>query len=157
MHKFQVPLIKGHWVDGVFRWLRKAGGIQNTVNILLIAEIIAKVYYRALHDATESELLRKICLQILGDEDEHITFQCDLLRIFHGRQSKVTNFLTGNFRSILMTGTTLVVWWYHRKVLKKGGYYFGRYFFETLSIFFEATQQIKNRNEFIRKGKMSAA
>ncbi len=157
MLKFQIPRIKGHWVDGVFRWLRKAGGIQNTVSILLIAEIIAKVYYRALHDATESELLRKICLQILRDEGEHIRFQCGLLQVFHRRQSKLTNFLTGSFRSILMTGTMLVVWLYHRKVLKKGGYYFGRYFFETLSIFFEATQQIKNRNEFIRKRKMIAA
>ena len=157
MHKFQIPLIKGHWVDRVFRWLRKAGGIQNTVSILLIAEIIAKVYYRALHNATECDLLKKICLQILRDEEEHIRFQCDLLNKFHRRQSSLTNFLSGSFQLFLMTGTILVVWWYHRKVLKQGGYYSGRYFFETLSIFFEAGQQIKNRNSFTRKRKMIAA
>ena len=157
MHKFQIPLIKGHWVDGVFRWLRKAGGIQNTVSILLVAEIIAKVYYRALHDATESDLLRKICLQILRDEEEHIRFQCDLLKIFHGRRSWISNFVAGNFQLLLMTGTTLIVWWYHKNVLKRGGYYFGRYFFETLSIFFRASQQIKNRNSFSGRRKMAAA
>ena len=157
MHKYDIPLIKGHWVDGVFRWLRKAGGIQNTVSILLVAEIIAKVYYRALHDATESDLLRKICLQILRDEEEHIRFQCDLLKIFHRRQSWFSNFFANNVQLILMAGTTLVVWWYHRKVLKQGGYYFGRYFFETLSIFFGAAQQIKNRKSFPAKREMIAA
>ena len=157
MHKCKIPLIKGHWVDYVFRCLRKAGGIQNTVSILLIAEIIAKVYYRALHHATECDLLKRICVQILRDEEEHISFQCDLLKVFHRRQSWVTNFLTSTYQLLLMTGTTLVVWWYHRKVLKQGGYYFGRYFFETLSIFFEAAQKIKNRKTCFQKRKMIAA
>ena len=157
MHKFQIPLIKGHWVDYVFRWLRKAGSIQNTVIILLIAEIIAKIYYRALRDATESDLLKRICLQILRDEDEHIRFQCDLLKIFHRRQSWAMNFLTGSYQLFLMTGTTLVVWRYHRNVLKRGGYYFGRYFFGTLSIFFEAGQHVRDRKSFFRKKKMIAA
>ena len=157
MNKFQIPLIKGHWVDQVFRWLRKTGGIQNTVSILLVAEIIAKVYYRALHNATESDLLRKICLQILRDEDEHIRFQCDMLRIFYRRQSLLTSFFARNIQIFLMSGTTLVVWWYHRQVLKQGGYYFGKYFFETLSIFFGAEQEIKSRKSFFRKKKMIAA
>ena len=157
MKKFQIPLIKGHWVDQVFRWLRKAGGIQNTVNILLIAEIIAKIYYRALHHATESDLLKKVCLQILKDEEMHIRFQCDLLKIFHRRQSWLTNFIARNSQLFLMMGTTLIVWWYHKKVLKKGGYYFGRYFFETLSIFFEAEQNIKSRIPTLGKEKMIAA
>jgi len=157
MHKYDIPLIKGHWVDGVFRWLRKAGGIHNTVGILLIAEIIAKVYYRALYEATECDLLKKICLQILRDEEEHISFQCDLLKIFHCRRSWFSNFLRGSFQLFLMIDTTLVVWWYHKKVLKQGRYFFGRYVFETLSVFFEASQQIKNRNSVSRKRKMMAA
>ena len=157
MHKFQIPLIKGHWVDHVFRWLRKAGGIQNTVGTLLIAEIIAKIYYRALRDATESDLLKRICLQILRDEDEHIRFQCDLLKIFHRRQSWLSNFFIGSYQLFLMMGTTFVVWWYHKKVLKQGGYYFGKYFFETLSIFFEAGQQVRNSKSLVRKKKMIAA
>jgi len=156
MNKFQIPLIKGHWVDHVFRWLRKTGGIQNTVNILLIAEIIAKVYYRALHHATGSVLLKRICLQILSDEEEHIRFQCDMLKIFYSRQSWLTNLIIRNFQVFLMTGTTLIVWWYHRRVLKRGGYYFGKYFFEALSIFFEAEKDIKSKKSFFKKRKMMA-
>jgi len=156
MNKFQIPLINGHWVDHVFRWLRNTGGIQNTVNILLIAEIIAKVYYKALHHATGSVLLKRICLQILSDEEEHIRFQCDMLKIFHNRQSWLTNLIIRNFQVFLMTGTTLIVWWFHRRVLKRGGYYFGKYFFETLSIFFAAEKDIKSKKSFFKKRKMMA-
>ena len=156
MQKFQIPLIKGHWVVHVFRWLRKTGGIQNTVNILLIAEIIAKVYYRALHHATESVLLKRICLQILSDEEEHIRFQCDMLKIFHSRQSWLTNLINRNFQLFLMTGTALIVWCYHRRVLKQGGYYFGKYFLESLLIFFEAEKDIKSRKSFFKKREMIA-
>ena len=157
MHKHKIPLINNHWVDGVFRWLRKLGGIQNTVRILLIAEIIAKVYYRALYNATDSVLLKKICLQVLSDEERHIAFQCDLLKIFYERQSLAGKFLTRNWKLFLMTGTTLVVWFYHKKVLKRGGYYFGKFFFETLLIFFEAEQSLKKRRSFLRTKEIIAA
>src|SRR6476620_3746422 len=52
MKKHDIPQIKNHWTDSVFRWLRKLAGIENTVRVLLVAEIIAKVYYKGLKQAT---------------------------------------------------------------------------------------------------------
>jgi len=157
MNKYKISSIKSHWVDEVFRWLRKLGGIHNTVRILLIAEVIAKVYYRALYNATGSALLKSICRQILSDEERHIQFQCDMLKIFHERQSFAGKFLSRNLQLVLMTGTTLVVWWYHKKVLKRGGYYFGKFFFETLLLFFEAEQSIRSRRSFFKERETMAA
>jgi len=157
MHKHRIPLIKSHWVDGAFRWLRKLGGLQNTVRTLLIAEIIAKVYYRALSNASDSVVLKKICHQILSDEEKHIGFQCDLLKIFYGRQSLTGKFLTGSLQLFLMTGTTLLVWFYHKKVLKRGGYYFGKFFFETMLVFFEAEQSFRKRGSFLKTKEVIAA
>lgn len=157
MSKYKIPHIKNHWVDEIFRWLRKLGGIQNTVRILLIAEIIAKVYYRALHSATDSVLLKKICQQILSDEEKHIQFQCYMLKIFYKRQSFISKFLNRNLQLFLMAGTSFVVWGYHKKVLKRGGYYFGKFFFETLLIFFEAEQSIRNRRSYFKDREIMAA
>ena len=81
MNRYFIPCIKEHWVDGVFRKLRKLAGIENSIMILLIAEIISKVYYAALKKATGSVLLQKICSQVLKDEDQHINFQCHTLQI----------------------------------------------------------------------------
>ncbi len=146
MKKHSIPLIKGHWVDGVFRWLRKLGGIANTVRVLLVAEIIAKVYYKALHNATGSALLKKICNQILLDEEQHIRFQCEALSIFYQQKSAAYRFLVQYWQLILMTGTIIVVWVHHRKVLKAGSYSFSRFFRETLMVFFAAERSIYSKH-----------
>ncbi len=145
MKKYNIPLLRGHWVDNVFRKLRKLAGIENTVRVLLVAEIIAKVYYQALCRATSSALLQDICIQILQDEDQHIRFQSDALRFFQQRKTLAGRILLSCWQFVLMMGTILVVWWYHRKVLYKGGYSFSRFMKDTMSIYFEADRYIQKR------------
>jgi hypothetical protein len=147
MRKNGIPLLRGHWVDNVFRKLRKLAGIENTVRVLLVAEIIAKVYYRALCRATSSALLQDICIQILQDEDQHIRFQCDALRFFQQRKTLAGKLLVSIWQLALMTGTILIVWWYHRKVLYKGGYSFSGFMKETLSVYFEAEKYVQKQEK----------
>jgi hypothetical protein len=144
MDKHCIPKIKKHWVDGCFRWLRKFSGLENSVIVLVTAEIIAKVYYRALMNCTLSGLLRKICIQILKDEDQHIIFQCYALSYFYAKKNLSRKFFTRSFHFVLMIGTILIVWMYHRKVFITGGYNFNKFFNETISIFFEAEEIVKN-------------
>jgi len=145
MKKHDIPAIKTHWVDNIFRWLRKLAGIENTVRVLLVAEIIAKVYYKGLCQATGSQLLRKICNQILVDEEQHILFQCDALRFLHRRKNRFHRFVVCVWQRTLMTGTIIVVWHCHKKVLRKGGYYFWKFFFENLLVYTEAERLIMKK------------
>jgi hypothetical protein len=147
MKKHGIPLIRSHWVDGVFRWLRRLAGIENTVAVLLIAETIAKVYYQALRVATGSSILQQICNQILEDEEQHIRFQCDALRHLHKRRSAAGRVLNWAWQWMLMMGTILVVWQYHKRVLRKGGYYFGRFLLENMLIFSAADRYIRKGDE----------
>lgn len=142
MKKQGIPFIKNHWVDGVFRWLRKLAGLENTVRILLIAEIIAKVYYKALYLATGSVLLKEICQQILKDEEQHIRFQCEALHHFYAGKSLPARFFIRFLQAILITGTMIVVWWHHRTVLK-AAYTMPRFFSETFRVFMEADRMIR--------------
>lgn len=145
MDKHQIPRIYGHWVDDVFRWLRKAGGIGNSITVLVTAEIISKVYYKGLQKATGSQLLQSICSQILKDEDKHIEFQCDTMSQLYAAKTFVGKYFSRIKHFILMTGTIIIVWWYHKRVLKKGRYYFGKFFLETLLVYFEAEEMIKQK------------
>ena len=122
MNRYFIPCIKEHWVDGVFRKLRKLAGIENSIMILLIAEIISKVYYAALKKATGSVLLQKICSQVLKDEDQHINFQCHTLQIMFRQRSPASRTLIRALYFMIMTGTIAVVWLYHKPVLKKGSH-----------------------------------
>jgi hypothetical protein len=145
MDKHGIVKAKGHWVDGVFRQLRKLFGLENSIIVLVTAEIISKVYYDALKNATGSSLLKQLCVQILEDEDQHIAFQCYTLNLFHTRKHFIKKFFSRSWHLFLMTGTLFVVWFYHRQVLKKGGYYFSRFFLQTLLVFLSADELVKNK------------
>src|SRR5436190_1415789 len=67
-----IPLLQKTFTDTVFRRLRRPVGLEGSICILVTAEIIAKVYYAALREATGSRVLRRLCDQILRDEVEHV-------------------------------------------------------------------------------------
>ena len=146
MDKNNIPKIKKHWVDGIFRSLRKIACMENTIIVLLTAEIIAKIYYKALMHATSSALLQSICKQILIDEDAHIDFQCYTLFRVCEKKKYIVRAVGRTWHLILMLGTIMVVWMTNRTVLKKGGFYFSRFLLETLLVFFGTDEAIKNKN-----------
>ena len=146
MEKHNIPRIKNYWVDDIFRWLRKLAGMENTIVVLVTAEIIAKIYYNALRQATSSVLLQSLCRQILKDEDSHISFQCYTIFKLAEKKKFIGRIIRQTWHFILMLGTIIVVWTTHKGVLKKGGYYFSRFWLETLLVYFEADRIIKNKD-----------
>jgi rubrerythrin len=130
-------------VDGIFRWLRKLAGIEGTITVLLTAEIIAMVYYKALKSATRSGILQKTCHQILVDETMHLAFQCDTLKVIYKNKSAVSLLVSRWIHRILVMGTILVVWLFHLKVLKAGGYSLLKYFSETWNEFRKCERMIR--------------
>jgi hypothetical protein len=148
MDKYSIPRIRDHWVDGVFRWLRKLAGIENTITILLIAEIISRVYYAALKRATGSSMLQKICEQILKDEDQHISFQCFTLRFFCQKRSPAGKFLIRTLQFVLMNGTIAIVWLYHNRVLRKGGHSVVTFWQSVLRVYFDCDAIILDKRKY---------
>jgi hypothetical protein len=147
LSKNDISCIKHHWVDTVFRKLRQLSGIENTISILLVAETISKIYYRALVQATSSLLLQQICMQILRDEEKHLHFQCYTLRYMLSKKSRLYNRLWGWYLGIVLSGTLLVVWKYHQTVLKQSGMQFDEFFRSGKSIFYSLHAMIKGQEE----------
>ena len=79
----------------MFRWLRHRAGLELSIAVLVTAEIIAKVYYAALRQATTSVVLVRLCDQILYDELRHVRFQCERLAILRARRSRLGVWLAG--------------------------------------------------------------
>jgi hypothetical protein len=74
------PLLTWHWSDICFTLMRRMRGLRLELLVLLIAELIAKRYYRALHEGTADPVLRGVFAQILRDEEGHVAFHCTYLR-----------------------------------------------------------------------------
>lgn len=118
----------GHtWPDAVFRWLRHRAGLELSIAVLVTAEIIAKVYYAALRQATTSVVLVRLCDQILYDELRHVRFQCERLAIVRARRSRLGVWFVGALQRSFFDGTCGVVWWKHRHALRAGGYGFWKF------------------------------
>ncbi len=122
-----IPRKRHTLVDRAFRQLRRLAGIELAISVLLTAEIIAQVYYRALRDATGCRILRAICRQILQDERVHVQFQAERLAILRYRRSMASLMIRDVLHRMLMTGAILVVWCNHAKVFRHGGYTFRRF------------------------------
>jgi hypothetical protein len=124
MKKEGIAKQKSHWVDQFFRKIRTWGSIEHSVYILMTAELIAAVYYKALMNAGSSPALRSICQQILIDEDHHLRFQGFTLSHFFIRRNAFSGWWITFHHRILTEGTCIVVWHYHKKVLRDGRYSF---------------------------------
>ena len=122
-----IPTIQRNFSDSVFRRLRKFAGLELSVAVLVTAEIIAKVYYDAILNATHSSVLQTICRQILQDEVAHVTFQCERLARMRMKLPWHSIALREALHAFLFAGTSVVVWRDHRHAFRAGGFDLRRY------------------------------
>jgi len=111
-------LLAGHWSDACFILLRHLSGLHLELMVLLVAEMIAKRYYRALSEGTNDPVLKAVFDQILRDEFGHVAFHADFLHIaFASLPLSLRRLMRGLWR-ILFRAVCLVVMYDHRAVLR---------------------------------------
>ncbi len=117
-----IELIRRHWADIVFRRMRKSVGFELSITVLITAEIIALVYYKALRANTNSDHLQRICNKILADEVNHVRYESELINRIRDGRSRPYKSTIKVLHKWLFVGTTIVVYSSHRAVLNSGGY-----------------------------------
>ena len=80
LQKLNGTLLHKHWSDACFILLRRLFGLNHELLVLLMPEMIAKRYFRALRDGTKDLLLKSVFEQILQDEEGHLAFHVDYLQ-----------------------------------------------------------------------------
>jgi hypothetical protein len=89
--------------------------------VLLMPEMIAKRYFRALHDGTGNAVLKAVFLQIAQDEDGHLAFHIEYLRRAFQRMSFTRRILVLVIWRIAFRVTCLAVMLDHWPVLNAVG------------------------------------
>jgi hypothetical protein len=74
-------LIDRHWTHGAFRLVRRAGGFQFEIQVLLTAEIVGTAYYELVKAVVDDPALQAALGLMLKDEAGHVAFHLDRLRI----------------------------------------------------------------------------
>jgi rubrerythrin len=119
--------LKRHWADAVFRGLRKDVGFELSITVLITAEIISLVYYKALRANSNSSQLKKICNKILADEIRHVRYESELINYLREQKPRIFRSIVRFLHGVLFSGTIIVVYWSHRRVLNTGGFEFNEF------------------------------
>jgi hypothetical protein len=141
-----IPLLNHTWRDVIFRWLRRRAGLELFLMVLVTAEMIGKVYYKALRRAIGSLVLRRLCDQLLRDEIKHIRFHVERLALMRQNRQRWRVCLARAWHRILFGGTCLIVWQGHRRALRAGDYTFGRFWSECWEVFNGSLRPIDPRD-----------
>jgi hypothetical protein len=135
LKRLHAPLLDKHWSDGAFVVLRHLAGLRTELLMLLVAEMIAKCYYRTLRDGTSDAVLRTIFMQIIHDEDGHVAFHCSFLRRSFRRWPKPARKALQLLWRAVYRAACIVVMFDHRAVLAACGLSAGTFWRDTGSIF----------------------
>ncbi|GCE29000.1 membrane protein [Dictyobacter alpinus] len=114
-------LLEQHWSDTCFVWLRRLMGLRMELLVLLLVEVIAQVYYKALHDGTNDAVLRSVFAQIMQDEHGHVTFHCSYLRQSFSQLSPLARWSIYTGWRFLFMLVCCVFIYDHRSVLRAVG------------------------------------
>ncbi|WP_019633587.1 ferritin-like domain-containing protein [Actinomadura atramentaria] len=80
LHAAGVRPLARHWTDTVFVRLRRPFGLRAELLTLMLAEVVALRYYRAMRDGARDPLVAATARRILDDERRHVPFHCARLR-----------------------------------------------------------------------------
>jgi len=117
-----IALKQRNWTDSVFRQIRRLAGFETAVTILVTAEMVGFVYYRALGRATQNDYLRTICRQMCADEAIHLRYEAQLLRTLRGTRPRWLRALVELAHRTLLVSAARIVFHEHRSVLAFAGH-----------------------------------
>jgi hypothetical protein len=135
-------LLTHHWSDVIFVVLRRYCGLRVELLILLVAEMIAIRYYRALDEGANDPLLNAVFRQIRRDEDGHVAFHVSFLRAAFARFNPVQGAAVRTLWFVVYRLACLVVMWDHRGVLNATGVRPGVFWRDTGAIFTQTADAI---------------
>ena len=154
MQDHRIPLKRTDWTDRIFRLIRRLSGLHLYVCVLICAELIGNVYYRALEAVTDCERLQVLCRTIVSDELAHVGFESQLLFMLRAGRAGRLRTLTGLAHRIFFASTAAVVWLTHRSVLREAGHS-GRSFLRSCQaqyeFYLEPTGVLASSQEFARR------
>jgi hypothetical protein len=150
------PLLTGHWSDRCFIFMRQLFGLHQELMVLLLPEMIAKCYFRALHDGSNDPVLRAVFAQIANDEDGHLAFHIEYLRRAFKNMSFTKKIFALIIWRIIFRATCAVVMFDHWKILRAVGMTPRQFWDDCGKIFDEVAAGIFSPAHLLAPAKFSA-
>jgi hypothetical protein len=122
--------------------LRRLFDLRTELLVLLVPEMIARHYFRALRDGFSHPVLWTVFSQILNDEEGHLAFHADHLNRAVGGWSFLRRVLTQLLWRLVFRAACLVVWLDHGALLRAVGVSAQEFWRDSGAIFDEVAAKI---------------
>lgn len=142
LRRLGAKLLAHHWSDACFVLLRRLFGLNHELLVLLMPEMIAKRFFRALHDGVKDPVLRAIFAQVMHDEEGHLAFHIEFLQRSLAGLSLPSRILHRGLWRMFFRASCLVVLWDHRKILRAAGISSAKFWWDCGLIFDEVAAGI---------------
>ena len=133
------------FIDNLFRFLRKIGGLQCSIIMLITGEIIALSYYKALSEITTSEVLPVICKQMIQDELMHIALSSDTLYKFALENGSLKNGVVSRFRNVGLFIAVMIAWKHFKQIFINSGCSFNSFYGTSKRLLNQSKQIVRNK------------
>ncbi|RSM54920.1 hypothetical protein DMB66_36580 [Actinoplanes sp. ATCC 53533] len=127
--------IGGDWTKTVFELVRRGGGLRLELLTLMLAEVVALRYYRAVRDGAGDAYVADVTAEILADEERHVPFHLDRLRQGFAETPLPGRVAAAGGWWMMMVGATLVVAVDHGNALRGLGVTRRRFVADVLRLF----------------------
>jgi hypothetical protein len=122
LDKIGKPRVSKSWDDAIFRKVRHLNTSMETWTLtVVVVESTAQIFYQSLKDATNCQLLKQICTDLLIDEAYHITFQTERLAVIFDGKTTAEKTLRKYAYKLFFYLTATMVWLAHKNIFKAGG------------------------------------
>ena len=142
LRRLGANLMEHHWSDACFILLRRLFGLNQELLVLLVPEMIAKRFFRALHDGVSDPVLRTVFAQIAHDEEGHLAFHIAFLQRALSPLSVPSRYFQRAAWRLCFRAACLVVMLDHRRVLRESGLSPARFWWDCGLIFDEVAAGI---------------
>ncbi|CAL9479310.1 hypothetical protein SUDANB106_03027 [Streptomyces sp. enrichment culture] len=115
------PVLNGHWSDRAFVRLRRLMGLRVELLVLMVAEVVALSYYRALRDGAGDPLASDVAGRTLADEQRHVPFHCERLHASLARLPRPVRRPVMSLWRLMLLAACLVVAADHGPALRRLG------------------------------------
>ena len=122
MRHHWIPMKRSGWSYRLSGYIRGLTGLHWQLCMLISAELMGIVYYRALESVTDCERLRLLCRVIVSDKLAHVGFESQLLATLRADYPASLQPIIRSAHLAFFTGAAAVVWWTHRSVLLRAGH-----------------------------------
>jgi hypothetical protein len=117
LKRMNASLLTSDWTDNCFMFMRHMSGLHTELLVVLMPEMIARVYFDALRRGFPNPAMNAVFTQIVQDEEGHLAFHVDFLNELFSNLSFARRIAVQTIWRLAFRAVCVVVYYDHGSLL----------------------------------------